>query len=365
MTRVLFEARGHPNILASHRNTLELTKDDWLSKRGDCIIGISLKIDFKELKRLLRKSERFKLVMLVGGMRDCIYAQSNKDYSHERDIVLRKGTFLSSRTAGIVANKAACDIKEGIIHKLQRGACLKGWFEPHKISFLIFDFDDTLEHFKPAKSAAERAIAKELTKYAKIDEQRIMQELDELDFLFTRKASATGNYRLYDRSFWFRELEKRLKIKLDIGRLVKIYWDEVLRNARLAPNCKSVLRRLAKRYHLILMSDSDGLREIKERRISKLGIEKYFDLIVLGDDVSATKPDKRFYDAVAKKLGIRLNEGVMIGDKPQIDLRLAKQLGMMTVWLRYGRWSERLGDVRYDYVDWTLKDLKGLLRILA
>ncbi|HIP58595.1 MAG TPA: DUF371 domain-containing protein, partial [Archaeoglobus profundus] len=32
-------AWGHPNITAKHRTTLEITKDEELSIRGDCIIG--------------------------------------------------------------------------------------------------------------------------------------------------------------------------------------------------------------------------------------------------------------------------------------------------------------------------------------
>ena len=33
-------ARGHPNIRATHKTTLEVTKEKELSPRGDCIIGI-------------------------------------------------------------------------------------------------------------------------------------------------------------------------------------------------------------------------------------------------------------------------------------------------------------------------------------
>ncbi len=35
-----FSCYGHPNIKATHVKTLEITKDDGLSERGDCIIGI-------------------------------------------------------------------------------------------------------------------------------------------------------------------------------------------------------------------------------------------------------------------------------------------------------------------------------------
>ena len=36
-----FSILGHENILATHKNTLEFTKDDFVTKTGDCIVGIS------------------------------------------------------------------------------------------------------------------------------------------------------------------------------------------------------------------------------------------------------------------------------------------------------------------------------------
>jgi hypothetical protein len=35
-------ALGHKNVLATHKTTLEFTKDDYLTKKGDCILAINL-----------------------------------------------------------------------------------------------------------------------------------------------------------------------------------------------------------------------------------------------------------------------------------------------------------------------------------
>src|SRR3989339_697243 len=56
---------GHKNIKATHRNTLEFTKDAEVSARGDCILGI--RSDFsKEAIRSLMKHERFRLTITIG-----------------------------------------------------------------------------------------------------------------------------------------------------------------------------------------------------------------------------------------------------------------------------------------------------------
>jgi hypothetical protein len=35
------EAWGHPNVSANNRTTFEVTKEDHLTRRGDCIIAIN------------------------------------------------------------------------------------------------------------------------------------------------------------------------------------------------------------------------------------------------------------------------------------------------------------------------------------
>ncbi|MEM2818033.1 MAG: DUF371 domain-containing protein, partial [Archaeoglobaceae archaeon] len=48
---IIFEvsAFGHPNISAKHRTTLEVTKDNEISKRADCIIGVNANKSVSEI----------------------------------------------------------------------------------------------------------------------------------------------------------------------------------------------------------------------------------------------------------------------------------------------------------------------------
>ena len=34
------EAKGHPNISAKNKKTFEITKENWLTERGDCIVAV-------------------------------------------------------------------------------------------------------------------------------------------------------------------------------------------------------------------------------------------------------------------------------------------------------------------------------------
>jgi len=54
-------AKGHKNVKATHRTTLEVTKDKYLTPRGDCIIAISANKAASDL------SESFKYYLKKPG----------------------------------------------------------------------------------------------------------------------------------------------------------------------------------------------------------------------------------------------------------------------------------------------------------
>jgi len=65
MPREVIHCRGHENVKATHRSTLEITTEDFLTPRGDCIICVSadkslrdLSDDFKEALRTPRNHPR-------------------------------------------------------------------------------------------------------------------------------------------------------------------------------------------------------------------------------------------------------------------------------------------------------------------
>src|SRR2546422_10296052 len=69
--RFSFHAFGHPRILSTHPTTIEITRSQNLTIRGDCVIGVKSSHglgDFPdEIKRLLsNNSGRGRLEMRVG-----------------------------------------------------------------------------------------------------------------------------------------------------------------------------------------------------------------------------------------------------------------------------------------------------------
>lgn len=117
---------GHPLIKATHKTTLEITKDNYLTERGDCIIGIRATHSVKDLpddiKNHLKNYGKIKIIIKVDDLIDEIIAYGHKNLllNDDRSIVIRKSDYIDSRTLAIKANKSARDINREIIEKLKK-----------------------------------------------------------------------------------------------------------------------------------------------------------------------------------------------------------------------------------------------------
>jgi len=130
MKTFVITARGHTNVKCTHKTTLEITKENYLTSTGDCIIGISADksmLDFPEdFKEMLRKADRIVVEILVDDLREVIVGRGHKDLilNHPTDIVIRKSTYICPRTLMISANKSAKDIDREIVRRLREGGKL-------------------------------------------------------------------------------------------------------------------------------------------------------------------------------------------------------------------------------------------------
>jgi hypothetical protein len=124
-----FFSFGHPNITAKHKNTIEFTKDKELSLKGDCIIGVNSDFDLKEIKKLIKNSKRMKIEIKVDDIYEEINCELNPGFDDDKEIVIRKGEFVSKRTLGIKADKVCADLNQELIKKLSN--------KDHKIEIIL------------------------------------------------------------------------------------------------------------------------------------------------------------------------------------------------------------------------------------
>ena len=119
-------AKGHPNIKATHKTTLEITKENYVTPRGDCIIAVNATKAVKELdpklKSIIRRDDAIIIIVLkTNNMKDIVLAMGSQNLilSSENKIIIRKSTYIEPATLGIRSNKAARDIDRKLVEQLK------------------------------------------------------------------------------------------------------------------------------------------------------------------------------------------------------------------------------------------------------
>jgi hypothetical protein len=119
-------ARGHENIQATHKSTLEITKDSELSTKGDCIIAVSADKALTDLSPQFKESlrrENSKITMLIEAedITETVsaYGDPRLILSHPTDMVVRKSNYVCNRTLAIEADKAARDLSRELLKRLK------------------------------------------------------------------------------------------------------------------------------------------------------------------------------------------------------------------------------------------------------
>jgi uncharacterized protein len=117
---------GHPNIRSLHPKSIEITKDAYLTPRGDCIIGIRANKACADLNdsiiRGMKSSSAIvemeiileNYTLVIKGRGDDRLTMSNL-----HDIVIRKTNFVCPRTLSVSCDKASSDVPRELIRLLQ------------------------------------------------------------------------------------------------------------------------------------------------------------------------------------------------------------------------------------------------------
>ena len=96
---------------------------------------------------------------------------------------------------------------------------------------------------------------------------------------------------------------------------------------------EELLKKLSKNYKIgVIANQSLGTAD----RLEAFGILKYIDLVVASAEEGVAKPDRRIFEIALRKAGCEPGDAMMIGDRIDNDIIPAKNMGMMTMWVRQG-----------------------------
>lgn len=120
---------------------------------------------------------------------------------------------------------------------------------------------------------------------------------------------------------------------------------------------RSILRQLAARYPLVLVSNFYGN---VESVLHDFELDGLFGSIVESAVVGVRKPNPAIFQMGVDRLGMQSEEVVVIGDSYDKDIVPATQIGCQTIWLKSIGWAPYRGDETADAVLADFQELKAI-----
>lgn len=139
-----------------------------------------------------------------------------------------------------------------------------------------------------------------------------------------REYGEVSNKKLdwYFPSYWFRHF----KLREDHKAIMK----DMKHKIRIFPEVKGILEKLSKKYKLIIITVST--HEMNELKLETEGLKNYFSKIFsVTSDFKMTKKNPDVFLKIIKKLKIKKNEIVHVGDKYDDDYITPRKAGIKSI----------------------------------
>ncbi len=220
-----------------------------------------------------------------------------------------------------------------------------------KVKAIIFDLDNTLIDFtKMKKEATEAAIEAMIDAGLKIEKKKALRMINRL-----YEKYGIEYQKVFDKLLWkiVGKVDKKILAAGVVAyRRVKEGYVEPY------PNVIPTLIELIRRgYKLGIISDAPAFQAWS--RLAGMKLMHFFDFVIAFEETKRRKPNQLPFKLAVKKLKLKPNEIMMVGDDPRRDIAGAKKIGMVTVLAKYGQVFK--ARVKPDF---EINDISELLKIL-
>ncbi len=216
------------------------------------------------------------------------------------------------------------------------------------IKAVIFDFDNTLgDREKYAYDMYTEIVERACPDKTDLEKEAILQACMTHD----QYGDCNKNY-VRDR------IEKLFGVCLHED--LNAYWEKNLcRYAVLYDGVPEMLERLKKDYKIAVITN--GVAEGQRKKLENSGLISLLDAYVVSGEIGVRKPGREIFDHMAKKLGVKNEECVYIGDVFEYDIFGALNAGMKAVWM--WPFGDRHHKISVPMIR-KITDLEELLKIL-
>lgn len=129
----------------------------------------------------------------------------------------------------------------------------------------------------------------------------------------------------------FRRFNNKFNFNIEPFLMSDVYLEYLSEAGYLLDGAEELLLKLKDNFKMILLTN--GLTAVQKRRFSKTNMKKYFEKIIISEEVGFKKPQKKIFELALK--GIDYNsksEILMIGDNLSSDILGGINYGIDTCW---------------------------------
>lgn len=158
----------------------------------------------------------------------------------------------------------------------------------------------------------------------------------------------------------FELLFEAIGAELDAETFSERYLKNLALGTTLIEGAEKTVRSLYGEVGMVLITN--GLAEVQRTRLAGSTIGRYFEDVVISEEIGASKPDRRIFDVAFERMGNPEKEEVLIvGDSLTSDMRGGSEYGIDTCWYNpEGRARELQIAIRYEIH--SLDELVGIVR---
>ncbi|MGM8215328.1 HAD family hydrolase [Bacillaceae bacterium W0354] len=105
---------------------------------------------------------------------------------------------------------------------------------------------------------------------------------------------------------------------------------------------------------------TNGKGQFQMDNIRALGIENYFDTILVSEWEGMKKPNPEIFQNALRQVDVSPNESMYVGDHPKNDIQGAMNIGMLGVWKKDLQWD----NVEADFIVEDLKEIPLIIQAI-
>ena len=228
---------------------------------------------------------------------------------------------------------------------------MRGGGRPGKREAILFDLDGTLIDSAPDLATALNRTMQKLGRPV-YDEATVRHWVGNGATALVSRALSGGREIAPDLD------EALLKRALEI--FMALYQERLCERTALYPGVRETLERLSSQgLRMAVVTNKPG--PFVAPILRKLGIERFFEFALGGEDLPRKKPHPMPLLHACEKLGVPVERALMVGDSSN-DILAAKAAGMRSVGVGWGyNYGEEIADYGPDAVIERFDELLGLL----